>query len=83
VVELRANGRVRLKGKAGVFVKAAKRGQDVRLDLPAVGPATIAAAKRAQLEGLAVAAGEVLIADRAAFVKAAEKAGLFVYGWTA
>ena len=83
VVDLRANGRVRLKGKAGVFVKAAKRGQDVRLDLPAVGPATIAAAKRAQLQGLAVAAGEVLIADRAAFVKAAEKAGLFVFGWSA
>ena len=83
VVELRASGRVRLKGKAGVFVKAAKRGQDVRLDLPAVGPATIEAAKRAQLAGLAIAAGEVLIADRAAFTKAAEKAGLFVYGWSA
>ena len=83
VADLRADGRLRLKGKAGVFVKAAKRGQDVRLDLPAVGPATIAAAKRAQLQGLAVAAGEVLIADRAAFVKAAEKAGLFVFGWSA
>ena len=67
----------------GVFVKAAKRGQDVRLDLPAVGPATIAAAKRAQLSGLAIAAGEVLIADKAVFTKAAEKAGLFVYGWSA
>ncbi len=64
VAELRAGGRLRLKGRAGVFVKAAKRGQDVRLDLPAVGPATIAAAKRAQLVGLAIAAGEVLIADR-------------------
>ena len=59
VAELRAGGRVRLKGRAGVFVKAAKRGQDVRLDLPAVGPATIAAARRAQLLGLAIAAGEV------------------------
>ena len=66
-----------------MFVKAAKRGQDVRLDLPAVGPQTIAAAKRAQLLGLAVAAGEVLIADRAAFVKDAAAAGLFVYGWSA
>ncbi len=83
VGELRAAGGLRLKGKAGVFVKAAKRGQDVRLDLPAVGPATIAAAKRAQLVGLAIAAGEVLIADRPAFLKAAEEAGLFVYGWPA
>jgi hypothetical protein len=83
VAELRATGRVKLKGRAGVFVKAAKRGQDVRLDLPAVGPQTIAAAKRAQLLGLAVAAGEVLIADRAAFVRDAAAAGLFVYGWPA
>ena len=83
VAELRAGGRLRIKGRAGVFVKAAKRGQDTRLDLPAVGPHTIAAAKRAQLAGLALAAGEVLIADRAAFLKAAESAGLFVYGWSA
>ncbi|MDE3177948.1 MAG: UDP-2,3-diacylglucosamine diphosphatase LpxI [Pseudomonadota bacterium] len=83
VAELRVGGRLRLKGRAGVFVKAAKRGQDVRLDLPAVGPATIAAAKKAQLVGLAIAAGEVLIADRPAFAKAAEQAGLFVYGWPA
>ncbi len=83
VAELRAGGRLRLKGRAGVFVKAAKRGQDVRLDLPAVGPATIAAAKKAQLVGLAIAADEVLIADRPAFLKAAEQAGLFVYGWSA
>ena len=60
-----------------------KRGQDVRLDLPAVGPATIAAAKKAQLVGLAIAAGEVLIADRPAFLRAAAGAGLFVYGWPA
>ncbi len=63
--------------------QAAKRGQDVRIDLPTVGPATIAVAKRAQLVGLAVAAGEVLIADRPAFIKAASEAGMFVYGWTA
>jgi hypothetical protein len=81
VAELRAQGRVRLKGRAGVFVKSAKRGQDFRLDLPAVGPATVAAAQRAQLAGLALAAGEVLIADRPGFLAAAREAGLFVYGW--
>ena len=83
VADLRAVGRLRAKGRAGVFVKAAKRGQDVRLDLPAVGPATIAAAARAKLVGLAIAAGEVLIADRPAFIKAAQDAGLFVWGWPA
>jgi DUF1009 family protein len=81
VAQMRASGRLRLKGRAGVFVKAAKRGQDMRMDLPAVGPATIEAAASAELSGLAIAAGEVLIADRAAFASAAAAAGLFVVGW--
>jgi len=34
------------------------------------------------LVGLAIAAGEVLIADRPSFVRAAADAGLFVFGWT-
>ncbi len=38
VAEMRANGRLRLSGLAGVLVKAPKRGQDLRLDMPAVGP---------------------------------------------
>jgi len=82
VARMRASGRLRLKGRAGVFVKAAKRGQDMRLDLPAVGLETIASAANAELSGIAIAAGEALIADRAAFVASAEKAGLFVFGWT-
>jgi UDP-2,3-diacylglucosamine hydrolase len=81
VAEMRASGRLRSRGRAGVFVKAAKRGQDMRLDLPTVGLATIAAAASAELSGLAIAAGEVLIAERAAFASAAEAAGLFVVGW--
>lgn len=82
VADMRASRRLRLKGKAGVFVKAAKRGQDMRLDLPAVGARTIELAARAELAGIAVAAGEVLVANRAAFVAAAEAAGLYVVGWT-
>ncbi len=81
VGDMRLSGRLRLRGRAGVFVKAAKRGQDMRLDLPTVGLKTLEAAARAELNGLAVAAGDVLIADRAAFGKAAEAAGLFVVGW--
>ena len=81
VAALRAKRRLRFKGRVGVFVKAAKRGQDLRLDLPAVGLATLEAAARAELKGLAVAAGQTLIADRATFVAAAEAAGLFVVGF--
>ena len=83
IADMRSSRRLRLKGPAGVFVKAAKRGQDMRLDLPAVGLKTIESAARAELSGVAIAAGEVLIADRVNFAKAAAAAGLFVVGWRA
>jgi hypothetical protein len=81
IAELRASGRLRFRGSAGVLVKAPKRDQDLRLDMPAVGPKTIEAAKRAQLRGVALAAGGVLVADRQAFSRAADEAGLFVVGF--
>jgi hypothetical protein len=81
VAELRASRRLRFQGPAGVLVKAAKRGQDLRLDMPAVGPKTIEAAGSAQLQGVALAAGRVLIADRQALSRAADEAGLFVVGF--
>jgi DUF1009 family protein len=80
IAELRAARRLRLRGRAGVLVKAPKRDQDMRLDLPAVGVKTIEGASRAELEGVALAAGRVLIADRESFVRAADAAGLFVLG---
>lgn len=80
VADLRASRRLRFQGAAGVFVKGPKRDQDLRLDMPAVGPKTIEAAQRAQLQGVALAAGQVLIADRPAFSRAADEAGLFVIG---
>ena len=81
VAEMRSSGRLKLKGRVGVFVKAAKRGQDVRFDLPAVGLGTIETARRAELAGVAIAAGQALIAEREAFAAAAEDAGLFVVGF--
>jgi DUF1009 family protein len=80
IADLRAAHRLRLRGKAGVLVKAPKRDQDMRLDMPAVGLRTIEGARRAELEGIALSSGRVLIADRAAFVRAADEAGLFVFG---
>ncbi|MGD1038186.1 MAG: UDP-2,3-diacylglucosamine diphosphatase LpxI [Roseiarcus sp.] len=80
VADLRSSRRLRFQGPAGVFVKAPKRDQDLRLDMPAVGPKTIEAASRAQLQGVALAAGRVLVADRREFSRAADEAGLFVLG---
>ena len=83
VADMRANGRLRLKGQAGVLVKAPKRGQDLRLDMPAIGPKTIAGAAKAQLRGVAVAAGKVLLAERERSARQADMAHLFVYGFGA
>ena len=66
--------------RGGVLVKLAKPQQDRRADLPAIGPATVAAAAAAGLSGIAVEAGATLILDRAAVVAAADSAGLFVVG---
>ena len=81
VAEMRANGRLRLAGLAGVLVKAPKRGQDLRLDMPAVGPKTIEGAVKAQLRGVAIAAGRVLVLERALCARRADAAGLFVAGF--
>ncbi len=81
VSEMRASGRLRFSGLAGVLVKAPKRGQDLRLDMPAVGPRTIEGALKAQLRGVAIAAGNVLVLERALCAQKADAAGLFVAGF--
>ena len=64
--------------EGGVLVKAAKRGQDLRVDMPAIGPRTVLEAKRAGLSGIAVGARSTLVLDRDETVRTAERAGLFV-----
>src|SRR6516165_10721023 len=63
VAQLRQNGQVPAASNRGVLVKAAKRGQDRRLDLPSIGPQTIEHAKRAGLAGIAVTAGSTIVAE--------------------
>jgi DUF1009 family protein len=65
---------------AGVLVKGPKRGQDLRVDLPAIGPKTIVNAARAGLRGVAVATGLTLVLNRRETVRLADKLGLFVIG---
>ena len=80
VAELRETGRLRYRGLAGVLVKGPKNGQDLRLDMPAVGQDTIRNAVRAQLRGIALAARRVLIVERERCAREADDAGLFVWG---
>jgi DUF1009 family protein len=80
VAALRAAGRIRAPAGQGVLVKAPKPNQDRRFDLPSIGPKTIEGVRRAGLAGLAVAAGETIVAEPQAIVEAADRAGLFVVG---
>lgn len=67
-------------GGRGVLYKGPKPGQDWRVDLPAVGPATLRAAAAAGLAGVALRAGGALLLGRAETVAAADAAGLFLWG---
>jgi len=78
VAQLRATGRIRASG--GVLVKAPKPTQDRRFDLPSLGPKTVEGASRAGLAGIAVAAGETVVAEPEALVAAADHAKIFVVG---
>lgn len=80
VVQLRGEGRLRAKPGRGVLVKAPKSGQDLRFDLPALGPNTVEGLIAAQLAGVAVVAGHTVVAEPQAMVDAADRAGLFVTG---
>lgn len=70
----------RLRRAKGVLVKAPKKGQDLRVDMPAIGPDTVHNAAAAGLEGIVVSAGKVLMLERDATLAAFETTGLFLIG---
>ena len=78
VAALRAEGRI--PAPKGVLVKAPKPQQDRRFDLPSIGPRTVEGVVRAGLAGLAVVAGETIVAEPEQTVVAADKAAIFVVG---
>jgi len=80
IAELRQKGRIPSPSGTGVLVKAPKPGQDRRIDLPTIGPRTVDEVARAGLAGIAIAAGETIVAEPEAVAKAADIAGVFVVG---
>ena len=80
IVGLRTAGRIRSAKGRGVLVKAPKSGQDLRFDLPTVGSRTIERAAAASLAGVAVLAGNTVVADPQTMIETADTAGLFVTG---
>lgn len=73
---------LRREGPGGVLVKAVKPGQERRVDLPTIGPATVSAAHRAGLRGIGVEAGGTNLIDRDEIIARADALGLFIVGLT-
>ncbi len=78
LTRLAASGDRRAAG--GVLVKKPKPGQELRIDMPAIGPRTVEFGATAGLAGIAVEAGRVLAAERAQLIATADATGLFVAG---
>jgi hypothetical protein len=67
-------------GRPLTVVKVAKPKQDMRFDVPVVGPTTIAKMKSANATALAVDAGKALFIDRDELLAAAEQAKITIVG---
>lgn len=52
------------RGGGGILVKRAKPGQDLRIDMPVIGPGTVDSARSAGLSGICIQAGKVMILNR-------------------
>lgn len=74
VVEMRKNR----KKTGGVFAKMTKPGQDLRIDIPAIGVDTVRAVAAAKLHGIIVNAKTCFVIDRDAVIDAANKAKIFI-----
>lgn len=66
------------KRNGGVLIKTAKEGQDLRVDMPTIGPRTVIMAARAGLGGIAVGARSTLVLDRDETLRQARQLGLFL-----
>ncbi|MEM6276162.1 MAG: UDP-2,3-diacylglucosamine diphosphatase LpxI [Pseudomonadota bacterium] len=63
----------------GLLFKAPKPGQDLRADMPTVGPETLSRAARAGLGGVVLAAGGVLLVEPERCAEIARDSGLFLW----
>lgn len=73
----------KIAGPGTSVIKVAKPRQDMRFDVPVVGPGTLRAMADARAGVLAVEAGKTLILDRGAFLAEADEQGIAVWGLAA
>lgn len=70
----------RLGGPGAVVVKAAKPDQDLRFDVPVIGPATIERAAEGAIAAIGLEAGRTLVLERERTLEAAQRAGISLVG---
>lgn len=80
LAEIGPGGAAAGAGQGGVLVKLTKPGQEMRVDLPAIGPMTAERAEAGGLAGIAVGAGSSVILEQVRLRALADAAGLFVIG---
>ncbi len=66
------------KRASGVFAKMTKPGQDLRIDIPAIGVDTVNAVADAHLRGIVVNSKTCFVVDRDAVIATANKRGIFI-----
>jgi DUF1009 family protein len=68
-------------GRNLTVVKTAKPNQDLRFDVPVVGPTTIGSMRQSDATALAVQAGQTLLIDKPALLAAADEEKIAVWGY--
>ena len=68
------------RAHGAILIKRPKPDQELRVDMPVIGPRTVELAAEIGVIGIVVEAGRVLIAERAGVIEAADRLGVFVAG---
>lgn len=72
-----------LQGGRAILIKVAKPHQEMRVDLPTIGPETIENLARYGYKGVALEAGSGLLLHQEKVIKLANQKGIFIYGVSA
>jgi hypothetical protein len=65
-----------LRRSGGIFVKRPKQGQDLRVDMPAIGPETIEHVARAKLDAIVISPRAVIVIDKTRVFERAGELGI-------
>ena len=74
----KTSSNLRINGMGGIFVKRPKSNQDLRFDMPVIGPKTVELACIAGLRGLVISPGSVMLLQKERCIEIAEANNFFI-----